>query len=66
MVHQSPLHPEQILFALKDLVKDDLTSVRVAVAYATRAGCESLVGAIREKIGPHCNGLGTQTASYIH
>ncbi len=56
-IHQSPLHPEQILFALKDLAQDGLERVRVAVAYATRAGCESLVSALEEKIGPSAMAL---------
>ena len=51
-IYQSPAHPEEVSFALRDLIHDDLSRIRVAVAYATRAGCERLVGAIEEKLGP--------------
>ena len=40
MVFQSPTSPDQILFALKDLVDADMTGLRISVAYATRPGCE--------------------------
>ena len=51
-IYQSPAHPDEVSFALRDLIHDDLSRIRVAVAYATRAGCERLVGAIEEKLGP--------------
>ena len=52
VVYQSPTHPDEVSFALRDLVLDDLNRIRIAVAYATRAGCERLVDAIEEKLGP--------------
>ena len=52
VIYQSPTHPDEVSFALRDLVLDDLNRIRIAVAYATRAGCERLVGAIEEKLGP--------------
>lgn len=51
VIHQSPSHPDEISFALRDLIHGELSRVRVAVAYATRAGCETLIGAMRDKIG---------------
>ena len=53
VIYQNPTHPDEVVFALRDLVRDDLSGIRVAVAYATRAGCERLVGAIEEKLGPN-------------
>ena len=53
LIYQSPTSPDEVAFALRDLVRDDLCRIRVAVAYATRAGCERLVGAIEEKLGPN-------------
>ena len=61
VIYQSPAHPDEIAFALRDLVRDDLSGIRVAVAYATRAGCERLVGAIDGKLGPK----GFQVASKL-
>ena len=52
VIYQSPAHPDEVAFALRDLIRDDLSRIRVAVAYATRAGCGRLVGAIEEKLGP--------------
>jgi len=52
LICQSPAHPDEVAFAFRDLVRDDLSRIRIAVAYATRAGCERLVGAIEEKLGP--------------
>ena len=51
MIYQSPAHPERMSFALKDLIEDDLSRIRVAVAYATRAGCERLIAAMKDKLG---------------
>ena len=51
MVFQSPTSPDQILFALKDLVDADLTGLRISVAYATRPGCENLVSVLAERLG---------------
>ena len=53
LIYQSPTHPDEVAFALRDLVRDDLSRIRVAVAYATRAGCERLVDAIEGKLGPN-------------
>ena len=50
-IYQSPTQPDQVSFAIRDLISGDLTGIRIAVAYATLAGCESLVGAIEEKLG---------------
>ena len=61
VIYQSPAHPDEIAFAIQDLVRDDLSGIRVAVAYATRAGCEGLVGAIGGKLGPD----GFQVASKL-
>ena len=51
MVFQSPTSPDQILFALKDLVDADLTGLRISVAYATRPGCENLFSVLEERLG---------------
>lgn len=52
LIYQSPTSPDEVAFALQDLVRDDLYRIRIAVAYVTRAGCRRLVGAIEEKLGP--------------
>lgn len=52
IIYQSPTRPDEVAFALRDLARDDLSGARIAVAYATRAGCERLVGAIEGKLGP--------------
>ena len=52
VIYQCPTHPDEVSFALRDLIYDDVSRIRVAVAYATRAGCERLIGAIEEKLGP--------------
>ena len=51
MVFQNPTSPDQILFALRDLVDADLTGFRISVAYATRAGCENLASILEERLG---------------
>ena len=51
MIYQSPTHPDQISFAIRDLVSDDLATVRIAVAYTTQAGCQRLVDALEERLG---------------
>jgi len=50
MVFQSPTSPDQIPFALGDLVESDFSGIRISVAYATRAGCETLIDALEERI----------------
>lgn len=51
IIYQSPTRPDQISFAIRDLIKDGLVGVRIAVAYTTRAGCENIVRALEEKLG---------------
>ncbi len=51
LIYQNPTNPDEVTFALQDLVRNDLFRIRIAVAYATRAGCERLFGAIEEKLG---------------
>ena len=51
MIYQSPSHPEQISFAVRDLIGEALYRVRVAVAYTTLAGCDRFLDAMRDKLG---------------
>ena len=53
IIYQSPAHPEQISFGLTDLIGERLSRVRIAVAYATQAGCDRFLGAMRDKLGAH-------------
>ncbi len=52
IVYQSPTQPDQVLFGIRDLAADDLSRVRIAVAYATKKGCLRLMSTLETKFSP--------------
>jgi HKD family nuclease len=51
VVLQNDLHPATIVAALEDLARPDTSSLRLAVAYTTKPGCDELIPRLEDRIG---------------
>ncbi len=51
VIYQSRSRPSEILLALGSLANDQVTRIRMAVAYTTRAGCDRLFPLLERNIG---------------
>lgn len=62
MVLQSPWRPTAVLGALEALATPNTSELRIAVAYATRRGCDELIPRLIQGIGPQSWQAATKTA----
>ena len=51
LVVQSPTRPERIISALEDMIEEDTSAIRLAVAYVTLSGTDLLIERLVQKLG---------------
>ncbi|MEL6065311.1 phospholipase D family protein [Methylobacterium sp. DCY52] len=51
LVVQSPTRPERIISALEDMIEEDTSAIRLAVAYVTLSGTDLLIERMVQKLG---------------
>jgi HKD family nuclease len=51
LIVQSPTRPERIISALEDMIEDNTSEIRLAVAYVMLSGTELLVDRLQSKLG---------------